>query len=53
MRTKRFFGNLGLFILLVAAVVAWSMLPWFGVVGLAVLVALWLFTTRGGRLALA
>jgi putative ABC transport system permease protein len=53
MRIKRFFGNLGMFLLLVAVLVVWGLLPWFAVLALAVFVALWLFATRSGRLALA
>ncbi|HZV23385.1 MAG TPA: ABC transporter permease, partial [Luteimonas sp.] len=52
-RMKRFFGNLGVGLLLVAGLVAWTMLPWIGVAAAAVLVALWLAFTRSGRLALA
>ena len=52
-RTARFLGNLGTILALVACLVAWAMLPWFAVLALAVLVALWLAFTRSGRLALA
>ena len=38
---------------LVAGLVAWIMLPWYAVAGLAVLIALWLVLTRSGKLALA
>ena len=51
-RMKRFFGNLGVILLLIAGLVAWMMLPWTGVLAVAVIVALWLAFTRGGRLAL-
>ncbi|MGY4514887.1 ABC transporter permease [Lysobacter sp. HA18] len=52
-RLKRFLGNAAVFLLLVAALIVWTMLPWPAVAGLAVLVALWLFLTRSGRLTLA
>lgn len=52
-RIKRFFGNLGVILLLVAGLIAWMMLPWYGVLAFAVIVALWLALTRSGRLALA
>ncbi|KQY54970.1 ABC transporter permease [Lysobacter sp. Root494] len=51
-RIKRFFGNLGVILLLIAGLVAWMMLPWTGVLAIAVIVALWLAFTRSGRLAL-
>ena len=50
---KRFFGNLLVVALLVAGLVAWIMLPWWGVLAAAALLALWLPLTRTGRLALA
>lgn len=52
-RIKRFFGNLGVVLLLIAGLVAWSMLPLFLVLALALLVALWLAFTRTGRLTMA
>src|SRR5688572_7685946 len=52
-RIKRFFGNLGVILLLVAGLIAWMMLPWYGVLAFAVIVALWLAVTRSGALALA
>ena len=51
-RTKRFFGNLGVILLLVAGLVAWMLLPWIGVLAVAIIGALWLTLTRSGRLAL-
>jgi putative ABC transport system permease protein len=51
-RTKRFFGNLGVILLLVAGLVAWMLLPWLGVLAVAIIGALWLTLTRSGRLAL-
>jgi putative ABC transport system permease protein len=50
---KKFFGNLGTVLLLVAMLVVWGLLPWFAVLALALFVAGWLFATRSGRLALA
>lgn len=50
---KRFFSNAGVTLILLAALVLWVVLPWIGVLGLLVLLALWLMFTRGGRLALA
>jgi len=40
-------------VVLAVFLVVWINLPWFLVLGLAVLLALWLLLTRGGRLALA
>ena len=48
-RMKRFFGNLGVILLLIAGLVAWMMLPWTGVLAVAIIVALWLAFTRSGR----
>jgi putative ABC transport system permease protein len=50
---KRWAGNLGIVLLLAAALGGWIVLPWWGVLILVVLAAIWLTTTRGGRLALA
>ncbi|WP_431051023.1 ABC transporter permease [Roseateles sp. L2-2] len=47
----KFLKNLGLVLLLVLVLVAWVMLPWFGALGLAVLLALWMFLTRRGAQA--
>ena len=52
-RLKGFFVGFGIVLALVAGLVAWIMLPWYAVAGLAVLIALWLVLTRSGRLALA
>jgi putative ABC transport system permease protein len=40
-------------VLLIAGLVAWILLPWYGVAAVAVIAALWLLLTRTGRLALA
>ena len=52
-RFKGFLAGFGIVLALVAGLVAWIMLPWYAVAGLAVLIALWLVLTRSGRLALA
>ncbi|HZX79705.1 MAG TPA: ABC transporter permease [Lysobacter sp.] len=53
MRIRRFLGNAGTVVLLVALLVVWTVLPWFAVLALAVALVVWLFASRGGRLALA
>lgn len=40
-------------LLLAVGLVAWIVLPWYGVAAVAALTALWLLLTRSGRLALA
>ena len=52
-RLKGFFAGLLTVLALAAGLVAWIMLPWFAVLGLVVLIALWLLLTRSGRLAMA
>ncbi|MGN6513460.1 MAG: ABC transporter permease, partial [Lysobacteraceae bacterium] len=52
-RTKRFFGGLLTGLLLVVVLAVWIALPWYAVLALAVLVALWLLLTRSGALARA
>ncbi len=52
-KLKKWLGNGLTVLLLVIGLVLWISLPWFGVLAVAVLVALWLLLTRGGRLALA
>ena len=52
-RFVKWLKNLGVILALVACLVVWSMLPWYGVLALLVLVAAWLATTRSGHLALA
>jgi putative ABC transport system permease protein len=47
----KFLKNLGLIVLLAFVLVGWVMLPWFGAVGLAVLLGLWMFLTRRGAQA--
>lgn len=48
---KKFLINFGLLILAAAAVFAWTLLPWFGVLALAVVFAAWLMLSRTGRQA--
>lgn len=48
---NNFLINLGLLVLIVVVLAAWIMLPWQGAVVLAVLFALWMALTRGGRRA--
>jgi len=45
--------NLLSVVLLAIALVIWILLPWYAVLGVAVLIALWLLLTRSGRLSLA
>ncbi len=52
-RLKGFFAGLLTVLALAAGLVAWIMLPWFAVLGLVVLIALWLLLTRSGKLAMA
>ncbi len=52
-RLKGFFAGLLTVLVLAAGLLAWIMLPWYAVVGLVVLIALWLLLTRSGRLAMA
>ncbi|QIL21631.1 ABC transporter permease [Thermomonas sp. HDW16] len=48
---KRFFSGLLTVLLLAALLGVWIVLPWYAVLGAAVVIALWLFLTRSGRLA--
>ena len=52
-RIKNFLKSLGILLLLVGGLVAWTMLPWYGVLAAAVLLLAWLLLTRSGALALA
>ncbi|MGV8943508.1 ABC transporter permease [Thermomonas sp.] len=52
-RLKGFFAGLLTVLALAAGLAAWIMLPWYAVVALVVLIALWLLLTRSGKLALA
>lgn len=48
---KSFLRGLGLFLLVVIGIAAWLALPWFALLGVAVLFALWLLFTRRGQQA--
>jgi len=50
---KQWMWNLLSTVLLAIALVVWIVLPWFAVLGVAVVIALWLLLTRTGRLSLA
>ncbi|MGI8560692.1 MAG: ABC transporter permease [Luteimonas sp.] len=52
-RLKSWSVNLGIVVALAAGLVVWALLPWYAVLAIAVLLALWLLLTRSGRLALA
>ncbi len=49
----RWLINVLLFVFLLAVMAAWVMLPWFGALGLALLLAAWLLLTRRGRQTLS
>ena len=48
---KQWLWNLLTIVLLVVGLGVWIWLPWQGVLGVAVALALWLFLTRSGRLS--
>ena len=50
---KNFIVNAAMVVLLALGLGVWIYLPWFAVLGIVVLLALWLLLTRSGRLALA
>ncbi|MFT3897216.1 MAG: ABC transporter permease [Thermomonas sp.] len=50
---KNLLANLAVLLALVVGLVVWINLPWYAVLALALLGALWLLLTRSGRLALA
>jgi putative ABC transport system permease protein len=52
-RIKKWLVGFGILLALVAGIIGWIMLPWPGVLAVAVLVGAWLALTRAGRLALA
>ncbi|WP_147654032.1 ABC transporter permease [Vulcaniibacterium gelatinicum] len=52
-RIGKWLGNLGATLALVAGLVAWIRLPWWGVLAAAVALVLWLLLTRRGQQALA
>ncbi|WP_454828801.1 ABC transporter permease [Pseudoxanthomonas wuyuanensis] len=49
---KQWLGNLISIVLLVVGLGVWIVLPWFAVLAIAVVLCLWLFLTRNGRLSL-
>jgi putative ABC transport system permease protein len=52
-RIKQWAINIAIVLALVAGLVAWIFLPWWGVLALVAAIALWLFASRSGALALA
>lgn len=48
---KKFLINVGLLVLLAAALYGWTLLPWFGAVALVVVLAAWMALSRSGRQA--
>lgn len=53
MKKNFWIGNLIAVVCIAIGLAVWVMLPWWGVLGVVVLVALWLLLTRSGRVALA
>jgi putative ABC transport system permease protein len=52
-RIKQWAINFAIMLAVAAGLAAWIILPWWGVLTLVALIALWLIATRGGALALA
>lgn len=50
---KKFLFGLGLFAIVIVWLIVWTLLPWFVILALAVLLALWLAFTRGGKRTLS
>ncbi|MGH8192517.1 MAG: ABC transporter permease [Rhodanobacteraceae bacterium] len=50
---KKFLRGALLILILVACLVAWSFLPWYGAVAAVIVLALWLALTRAGRRTLS
>lgn len=50
-KLKSFLRGLGLFLIVIAGIVAWLALPWFALLGVAALFALWMLLTRRGHQA--
>ncbi len=48
---KKFLFNLGLVLLVILTVYAWTLLPWFGAVALVLVFIAWLVLSRSGRQA--
>lgn len=51
-RFTKWLKNAGVVLALLAGLVGWTLLPWYGVLAVVVALALWLVLTRSGRLAL-
>ncbi|MFD0738850.1 ABC transporter permease [Lysobacter koreensis] len=52
-RMKRWLGNLGVLLALIAGLAAWIVLPWYGVAIVVAVLAAWLLLTQRGRQTLA
>ncbi len=52
-RMKKWLGNLGVLLALLAGLAAWIVLPWWGVLAVVALVTAWLLLTRRGQQTLA
>lgn len=50
---RKFLSGLGLFAIVIVWLIVWTLLPWFVVLALAALLALWLAFTRGGKRTLS
>ncbi|MEP6899581.1 MAG: ABC transporter permease [Rhodanobacter sp.] len=50
-KSKNFMVSLGLLLALIVALIIWIMLPWYGVLAVALLFALWMASTRRGHQA--
>ncbi|RPE79740.1 ABC transporter permease [Vulcaniibacterium tengchongense] len=50
-KIRSFFGGLGLFLVVAIGLAGWLALPWYVLLGLALLFALWMLLTRRGRQA--
>lgn len=50
---RKFLFGLGLFAIVIVWLIVWTLLPWFVILALAVLLALWLAFTRGGKRTLS
>ncbi|HEX7348494.1 MAG TPA: ABC transporter permease [Rhodanobacteraceae bacterium] len=46
---KKFLLRAGLIVVLIVCLAIWSLLPWYGALAAAIVLALWLALTRGGR----
>jgi putative ABC transport system permease protein len=52
-RIKKFLANFGILLSLIAGLVAWTMLPWYGVVIGAALLSAWLLLSKRGQQTVA